>query len=404
MATNMLNELSPDKETWNIEVRVVRLWESLNYKMQDQVISLELIICDEEGTVMHAVANKMQVKRFCSKFQEGKAYRLSKFKVLMQASQYRPVTHVIKLQFLAFTKVEGIQCGTDRIPLHMFQFADSALIFERCNTTTFLTDILGMLTFISPLEPFVTRRDCHGNKMLYPCRGHKYRVTLWGKQAEMVSEVLVHKVEGHLVLALTLLLSKMYLRENILSSTNTTKVYLNPDIPERKQLLVRYKVEIVVVDKIGEMTLTLFDCEVKRLIRMSAVELLECMDGEKHKLPAQIESVVEKEMVFQVKITPYNRKYEWQYLTVSKIFLADEMLMCSGENGVSEGGSEYTLFPGGTIDGQNYVVKRGRLATHDDEPNPRQNHFDRMPEAILLQIICITVAGCDQSFGAIWQT
>ncbi|KAJ4832372.1 hypothetical protein Tsubulata_015004 [Turnera subulata] len=171
MATNILNELSPDKETWNIEVRVVRLWESLNYKMHDQVISLDLIICDEEGTMMHAVANKMQVERFCGKFQEGKAYRLNKFKVLMQASQYRPVTHVMKLQILAFTKVEGVQCGTDRIPLHMFQFANSALIFERCNTTTFLTDILGMLTSIGPLEPVVTRREdtnielhCGGNK------------------------------------------------------------------------------------------------------------------------------------------------------------------------------------------------------------------------------------------------
>ncbi|KAJ4843755.1 hypothetical protein Tsubulata_047048 [Turnera subulata] len=162
----MLNELSPDKETWNIKVRVVRLWESLNYKMQDQVISLDLIICDEEGTMMHAVANKMQVERFRGKFRKGKAYRLSKFKVLMQANQYRPVTHVMKLQILAFTKVEGIQCGTDRIPLHMFQFVDSALISERCNTTTFLTG------------------------------------------------------------------------ENILSSTNATKVYLIPGIPKRKQLLV----------------------------------------------------------------------------------------------------------------------------------------------------------------------
>ncbi|KAJ4850598.1 hypothetical protein Tsubulata_028342 [Turnera subulata] len=53
----------------------------------------------------------------------------------------------------------------------------------------------------------------------------------------------------------------------------------------------RYKVEILAADHTGELTLTLFDREVERLIHMSAFEL----------------------------------KYGWQYLAVSKILLPDEI-------------------------------------------------------------------------------
>ncbi|KAJ4851122.1 hypothetical protein Tsubulata_002429 [Turnera subulata] len=68
-----------------------------------------------KGTMMHATATKMQVEHFSSKLQEGKAYRFGKFRVLMETSQYRPDRHEMKLQFLAFTKVEGIDCSIDRI-------------------------------------------------------------------------------------------------------------------------------------------------------------------------------------------------------------------------------------------------------------------------------------------------
>ncbi|KAJ4828821.1 hypothetical protein Tsubulata_041096 [Turnera subulata] len=158
MAISQLRELTPVKETWSIEVRIIRLWESINYKVQDQVISLDVILGDEEGTMMHAIANKMQVQRFRTKFQEGMAYRISKFRVLFETSQYRPVSHEKKLQFFAFTKVESIDCGIDRIPLLMFQFVDAELIIDRCNTTTYLSDIVGLLTSIGPLEPIQTRR------------------------------------------------------------------------------------------------------------------------------------------------------------------------------------------------------------------------------------------------------
>ncbi|KAJ4833709.1 hypothetical protein Tsubulata_018862 [Turnera subulata] len=428
MAISQLRELTPVKETWSIEVRIIRLWESINYKVQDQVISLDVILGDEEGTMMHAIANKMQVQRFRTKFQEGMAYRISKFRVLFETSQYRPVSHEKKLQFFAFTKVESIDCGIDRIPLLMFQFVDAELIIDRCNTTTYLSDIVGLLTSIGPLEPIQTRRGLmqKRNLMMTLSGGQKFEVTLWGQQADLISEDLVHNSKGPMVLALTSLLSKMFLREYTLSSTHATKVYLNPDIPEIKKLLescdekdaisllqkhssqhasvkeqksenrktvteilemekseydedgfkeirvtldgkikelhnrhgwcyfacpncwkkidqqdsakfclscsskwnipaVRYKVEIMVEDQTGELTLTLFDREVEQLIKMSAMELLDRTNGESQEIPSQIEEMLQRNVIFQIKITPYNIKYGWQYLSVSKIFIQEEV-------------------------------------------------------------------------------
>ena len=51
MAYDMLREISNQKDSWKVKVRIIRLWDAINLN-NNELISLDMILLDEEVTLM----------------------------------------------------------------------------------------------------------------------------------------------------------------------------------------------------------------------------------------------------------------------------------------------------------------------------------------------------------------
>ena len=47
MKYTILNQITPDIDTWNIKVRNIRMWDAVNTAQGNDLISLDLILADE---------------------------------------------------------------------------------------------------------------------------------------------------------------------------------------------------------------------------------------------------------------------------------------------------------------------------------------------------------------------
>ena len=45
---NLLDEIDTEKHNWNIRVRVTRMWEVLNIKTNNELMSVDLVLLDEK--------------------------------------------------------------------------------------------------------------------------------------------------------------------------------------------------------------------------------------------------------------------------------------------------------------------------------------------------------------------
>ncbi|KAI5000771.1 hypothetical protein ZWY2020_010730 [Hordeum vulgare] len=52
MAYDMLHDISKEKDSWKVKVRIIRLWDAINLN-NNELISLDMILLDEEGTMIH---------------------------------------------------------------------------------------------------------------------------------------------------------------------------------------------------------------------------------------------------------------------------------------------------------------------------------------------------------------
>jgi hypothetical protein len=42
-----LSQISPNNDTWNIKVRIIRMWDAVNITQGNELISLDMIMADE---------------------------------------------------------------------------------------------------------------------------------------------------------------------------------------------------------------------------------------------------------------------------------------------------------------------------------------------------------------------
>ena len=48
MADTPLNQISVEKDNWNVKIRVIRMWDAINIANDHEIISLDMIMVDRE--------------------------------------------------------------------------------------------------------------------------------------------------------------------------------------------------------------------------------------------------------------------------------------------------------------------------------------------------------------------
>ncbi|KAF3551507.1 hypothetical protein DY000_02008091 [Brassica cretica] len=116
---SFIRQLKPCKDTWRIEVRILRLWRNYN---KDSGNTIEMVFVDKEGTRIHASVGEQLIKPFEGKLTEGDAKVVQLFKLYDAHGDYRTTAHPYKIGFFQTTFV-----GTaDEFPSEVLEkyFAD----------------------------------------------------------------------------------------------------------------------------------------------------------------------------------------------------------------------------------------------------------------------------------------
>ena len=110
------------------------MWDSVN-PTTDDLISLDMILMDEQGESIHATIWKNLIDTFRSKIIENSVYAFSNFKVV-ESTKYRPVSNEIKIFFAYNTKVKEIKGSSEVFLDYCFEFATMETLEERAGKDT----------------------------------------------------------------------------------------------------------------------------------------------------------------------------------------------------------------------------------------------------------------------------
>ncbi|XP_038685651.1 replication protein A 70 kDa DNA-binding subunit B-like [Tripterygium wilfordii] len=253
-----LNKLEMGQRGYTVVARVARMWDSTNPSQQDQLMSVDLLFVDEQGTTIQGSIRKEDANRMKELFVEGKIYQISNFFVGAARKSFRISKHDQIIRIGTWTIVLEMSDTKKNIPMNCFNFVDDQILESRLYNDADLTDIMGHLTSVSKLTTTFANGRMVGKKnlLINTISNKTIPVTLWGKIADEFEEDNVLKIpkKDRIIIVLLGMTVKSFRGETTLSSTSATKIYLNLDIPEVHKFHsnMSYPSEVTILDDLRD--------------------------------------------------------------------------------------------------------------------------------------------------------
>ncbi|XP_050278012.1 uncharacterized protein LOC126719512 [Quercus robur] len=208
--------------------------DAVNTVNDHNLISLDMILVDEEGKLLHASIRRNLAQRYRPLLNEGCMYVIKNFSVEEYTGKYRHVHNPQKILFTSTTSVSKIDRLYHSIPEYQFELADYETIVSRCHNTTYLTDVIGRLEFIGIIEEIdLNDRLTKIRKIGLLLEENRYvQRKLWGKTALQIDDDFYKSDRDPFIVIVTSTIVKAYKGDYHVSSTCATKLYVNLDIPE----------------------------------------------------------------------------------------------------------------------------------------------------------------------------
>ncbi|QHO35051.1 Replication factor-A carboxy-terminal domain protein [Arachis hypogaea] len=167
-AMDMVNKINPEKEAWNLKVRVIRLWTVPIFTGQLLPNSMEMILVDESGCKIQATVRKTMIYKFKQLLSEGRVYA---------------TRHQFKLIFQFRTTVRDAIC--DFIPKSALTISPFTELLETNEDSDFLVDVVDLLVSMSKEKEY----DKDGKKMKMAVmelaeNDHRIRCVLFGEYVD----------------------------------------------------------------------------------------------------------------------------------------------------------------------------------------------------------------------------
>ncbi|XP_031280327.1 replication protein A 70 kDa DNA-binding subunit B-like [Pistacia vera] len=180
-----LKDLNQSRDDWIIIARVIRCWECINFKMNNDVFSIDMVLMDEQSNVMHGTIPKNRVPKFRSQIHEGCIYLIRNVRVIECDTSYKPVEGTYRIQFLMTKSLKEIKEPRVAIPKFYFKFYVIHDLDNRSHDTTLLSDVIGILNGIGEIQEIISTKT-HKRYI----RLETITISLWGKICDEINEVL----------------------------------------------------------------------------------------------------------------------------------------------------------------------------------------------------------------------
>ncbi|KAI3896956.1 hypothetical protein MKX03_026715 [Papaver bracteatum] len=221
---------------WMARVRIVRMWHETDFMKTNDVTSLDLLMLDDTGDLLHAIVQKKFIWKFEPLIEEGMLLCLNNLTFSLEKKMFRPVQNDYRAYFNWNTDITPLGTSSSSIPRHKFNFTELENLAD-ANANTYLTDVVGVLTSHTNLQQF-KRNSGNASFMreltLENLSGMKIKVMIWcDSTSELTRNLAAHELNPRpVVVVVAGVYVKQYLGKVSLSSTNETKIYFDIDILE----------------------------------------------------------------------------------------------------------------------------------------------------------------------------
>nr|VDC60245.1 unnamed protein product [Brassica rapa] len=130
------------------EVRLLRFWEARNVRKDGELMSLDMLLLDEQSTLIHGSINSSRVDTFRRRLSEGSVYSLSGFDVARANPKFRLSDSPVSIRFNDGTFFEPKTDSDKDIPTELFRFRSHEQLLALANTNRELPDIVGEVSSV----------------------------------------------------------------------------------------------------------------------------------------------------------------------------------------------------------------------------------------------------------------
>lgn len=242
---SFLDQLNTEKDDWIIKVRVARFWEVISSGSREP-ISTDMVLIDERGVLIHATIKNTFGHRFVGLLTEGGLYVLKNFSVVNNKEQWRVVgDNKLMIQFYSSTIVEEVQKDDGKILRHKFEFIAFHKIELRMDNHYVLTDLIGRVASEGNVQTKTIRERKRTTETmiieLEDLRNTRIKVTLWGEKIEEYKKQ-VASLDGDIrIIIVTSTIVKKFLERPSVSTSPSTRIYINPNIPEVEEYMEQFR-------------------------------------------------------------------------------------------------------------------------------------------------------------------
>ncbi|CAL4932136.1 unnamed protein product [Urochloa decumbens] len=235
MNHRFLRDVTSESQKWTIRVRVTRFSEYKNKEEPPQIVRLDLILLDEEGTTMEGQIPQRWLPKFMPQLKEGSIYYIQDFQVCNARFQYRPVEHPYMMKFTSYTRVTEIKAVLDTFPKYAYSLATYEELKSRIDTHDCCSDTIGVFTGCTHVKIQNTKTGPKKLRNIYLTDGRESAVVaLWNEHAESfdAEHYMQMAMQGPVVFLFVAVTCGEFQGKLSLQGSTSCKWYANPEIPE----------------------------------------------------------------------------------------------------------------------------------------------------------------------------
>ncbi|CAF1724314.1 unnamed protein product [Brassica napus] len=321
-------------------------------------MSLDMLLLDEQSTLIHGSINSSRIDTFRRRLSEGSVYFLSGFDIARSNPKFRLSDSLVSIRFNDETFFETKTDSDKDIPTELFRFRSHEQLLTLANTNRDLPGIsllfnklIQLPSFTSINVFFLIFQDIIGevsfvrSTITYGLRGPQ-RVMMTLRLEGMFDDRAVtfqtkfdkHSSEPKVIL-FTNINPKVVGGKLFLNATSGTHFYFDCETSAGKEHYERYRVEFSEADHTDEAVFVAFDIEIAKLTNIQASEAAHILVSTQNILhlhgagvnarvdndfPPFLNEVVGKTFTFQLKLGEFNFTSKHQSFTVSRIISEHE--------------------------------------------------------------------------------